>query len=52
MKEDYKAKKAFAGPEQPVEFESKEIELDIPMSGITLEGGWKITPQMAPVVST
>ena len=40
----------MAGLDLPVVFESNEIKLDIPMSGITLEGGWKITPQMPPVV--
>ena len=52
MKKDYKKKKAVAGTDQLVEFESNEIKLDIPKEGITLEGGWKITPQMAPVVRT
>ena len=50
MKEDYKEKKAVAGPDLPVEFESNEIELSIPMEGVTLEEGWKITPQIPPVV--
>ena len=50
MKKDYKKSKAVAGPDQLVEFVSDEIKLDIPKKGITLEGGWKITPQIAPVV--
>ena len=36
--------------EMAVEFEKDCIELDIPMEGITTKGGWKITPQMPPVV--
>ena len=52
MKKDYKKYNAVAGPDLLVEFESQEIKLDIPREGITLEGGWKITPQITPVVST
>ena len=50
MKEDYEKSKAVEGPNQLVEFVSDKIELDIPEEGIALEGGWKITPQIAPVV--
>ena len=39
------------GPEQTVEFESSEIKLGIPTEGIELEGGWKVTPMLNPVVS-
>ena len=41
---------AVLGLQQPVEFESDAISLDIPMEGITIKG-WKITPLMRPVVS-
>ena len=37
--------------ELPVEFEADRIELDIPMDGITIKGGWKIFPLMPPVVN-
>ena len=50
MKKDYKKKKAVAGTDQLVEFESNEIKLDIPNEGTSVKGGWIITPQMAPVV--
>ena len=39
------------GPDQPIEFESDQIRLDIPLKGITLEEGWKLTPLIPPVVS-
>ena len=38
------------GPDELVEFELNEIKLDIPLEGMTLEGGWKITPLTVPVV--
>ena len=51
MKEDYfKEKQAFPGPEQPVNFQSKQIELDIPWKGVKSEG-WVIMPLTALVVS-
>ena len=39
------------GPEQTIEFESNQIKLDIPIEGIELENGWKVTPILNPVVS-
>ena len=50
MKEYYEEKKAVAGPDLPVDFESNEIKLGIPMKGVKLKEGWKITPQIPPVV--
>ena len=50
MKDDYEKKHGLSGADQLVEFESTKISLDIPQEGITLDGGWKITPQIAPVV--
>ena len=50
MKEYYEENKAVAGADLPVEFESNGIKLSIPMEGVTLKGGWKITPQIPPVV--
>ena len=50
MKEYYEENKAVAGPDLPVEFESNEIKLSIPMEGVSLEGGWKIKPLIPPVV--
>ena len=50
VKEDYRKNEAVAGPDLPVEFESSKIELDIPMVGITVEGVWKLTPSIPPVV--
>ena len=36
--------------DQAVEFEEDRIELDIPMDGVTVKGGWQITPLIPPVV--
>ena len=47
----YEGKGAILGLQQPVEFESDSIALDIPMEGIAING-WKITPLMRPVVSS
>ena len=37
--------------EQPVAFKENKIELNIPKGGLDLEGGWKIHPLAAPIVS-
>ena len=50
-KEYFRKKQAKLGPAQPVQFESEQIELDIPLEGVKLEEGWVITPLTAPVVS-
>ena len=48
----YESRGAEEGPEQPLDFESKEVSLDIPWpAGVKLEGGWKLTPLTNPVVS-
>ena len=48
----YKSRGAEEGPEQPLDFESEEVSLDIPYpTGVKLEGGWKLTPLTHPVVS-
>ena len=47
----YEEKGAILGLQQPVEFESDEITLDILLEGIAIKG-WKITPLMRPVVSS
>ena len=52
MKREYQERQALAGPDQLVDFESDQIKLDIPLDGITLKGGWIITPLTAPVVSS
>ena len=49
MKQEYS--EAVPGPDQPVDFESDQIELDIPDDGVSLQGGWTITPLTTPVVS-
>ena len=48
MKQEYS--EAVPGPDQPVDFESDQIELDIPDDGVSLQGGWIITPLTTPVV--
>ena len=51
VKDEYHQKRlALLGPDQPVDFESEQIKLNIPNDGITVNG-WKITPLIAPVVS-
>ena len=47
----YEGKGAILGLQQPMEFESDTISLDIPLEGIAIKG-WKITPLMRPVVSS
>ena len=48
----YKQRGAKDGPEQPLDFESEEVRLDVPWpAGVKLEGGWKLTPLTNPVVS-
>ena len=37
--------------EQPVVFKENKIQLKIPKEGLNLEGGWKIQPLAAPIVS-
>ena len=44
-------KRALPGSDLPVDFETEEIELDIPEEGLTLDEGWIITPLIPPVVS-
>ena len=39
------------GPEQPIEFESNEIKLDIPREGTKLKEGWMVIPMIKPIVS-
>ena len=52
VKEEYFLEKhALPGPEQPVNFESNQIKLDVPQEGIRLSSGWVITPLTAPFVS-
>ena len=41
---------ARVGPDQNVMFAGKEITLDIPHQGITLDTGWTITPLVHPGV--
>ena len=48
-KKEYK--QGSLGLEQHIDFESKEIKLDIPKEGANLKEGWKITPLAVPVVS-
>ena len=48
----YQQKGALEGPDQPLDFESEEVRLDVPWpAGVKLEGGWKLTPLTNPVVS-
>ena len=49
VNEEYQKKQAQAGHSQPIEFESEQIELDIPMTGVT-SGGLTIEPLYSPVI--
>ena len=49
VNEEYQKKQAQAGHSQPIEFESEQIELDIPITGVT-SGGLTIDPLYSPVV--
>ena len=51
MRSHYKEEGALRGPEQPIKFESDVIELDIPLDGTTVSGGWRLRPLTPPVVS-
>ena len=51
VKEEYlQEKRASAGSDLLVDFESEQIALDIPEKGLTLDEGWIITPLIPPVV--
>lgn len=50
-KEEYKEKDLEPDIELIIEFESDRITLDIPLEGISLDGGWNIRPLTQPVVS-
>ena len=47
---EQKYTEAHPGPHQPIDFESDQIKLDIPVGGVSLQG-WRIIPLTAPVVS-
>ena len=47
---EYATMGARVGPHQKVMFAGKEITLDIPLEGITLDTGWTITPLVHPGV--
>ena len=42
---------ALKGAEQHIEFKSSEVELDIPLEGITSKEGWNVVPLTEPIVS-
>jgi hypothetical protein len=46
----YQEEQARPGHSQPIDFESEQITLDIPMTGVTSEG-WTIDPSFPPIVS-
>ena len=50
MSEEYSSKEAISGLNHIVEFEEDRITLDIPMAGVEVSGGWKITPVFHPTV--
>ena len=47
---EYATMGARVGSHQKVMFAGKEITLDIPLEGITLDTGWTITPLVHPGV--
>ena len=50
MKKTYEERNAELHYDQIIQFESESITVDIPLEGVTVEGGWKIKPQGRPVV--
>ncbi len=48
---EYSSKEAILGVDHIVEFEEDSITLDIPMTGVEVSEGWKITPMYYPTVS-
>lgn len=50
MDKEYEKRKAELALEQVVEFESDVIAVDIPIDGVTVSGGWKISPLTPPRV--
>ena len=50
MKEEYENDGAEKDNEFVVEFESESITIDVPWSGIAVEGGWKLSPLTEPTV--
>ena len=51
VKRHYNEEGTLAGPDQPVDFESDEIRLDIPMEETKINDNWTIVPLIDPVVS-
>ena len=51
MEKYYSERKAQAGPNQPVEFVTDEIRLDLPMEETKVNDMWTILPLIEPVVS-
>ncbi len=50
MSEEYSSIEAIIGVNHILEFEEDRITLDIPMAGVEVSGGWKITPMFYPTV--
>ena len=50
LENHFATKKAEPGPHQKVEFEDKEISMDIPRGGITVQNGWHLHPLTHPGV--
>ena len=50
LQNHFATKNAEPGPHQKVEFENKEISMDIPREGITVRNGWHLLPLTHPGV--
>ncbi len=51
MCEEYLSKRAVLGLNLCIDFEEDRVRLDIPMEGMVIKDGWKLTPLFFPTVS-
>ncbi len=45
------SKRAVLGLNLCIDFEEDRVTLDIPMKGMVIKDGWKLTPMLSPTVS-
>ena len=50
VKRHYSEEGAHPGPDQPIEFEGKEIRLDLPMEATKINDKWTLIPLIDPMV--
>ena len=47
---EYDKKNAELDSDSIFEFESESITIDVPLAGITVDGGWNLVPNTVPTV--